>query len=127
MIFVSRCSCVNALPNCAFMQSALQPHCAPAAATQGPLWGRPHRSPGLPPAPPLSMLKRPQIQGVVVRMGRTSASPQFCLQLMSDATSVQVALQRSPAPFNSPRAQFLVGQPLCFDHGADCDGEIRSQ
>ena len=71
---------------------------------------------------PLSMLKRPQIQGVVIRMRGTRASPQLRLQLMSDPTGVQITLQRSPAPFNGPRAQFLVGQPLCFDHGGDCDG-----
>jgi hypothetical protein len=59
-------------------------------------------------------------------MGRTRASPQFRLQLMSDAAGVQITLQRSPAPFNGPRAQFLVGQPLCFGHGADRDGEVRS-
>jgi hypothetical protein len=40
---------------------------------------------------------------------------------------VQIALQRTPAPFSGPRAQFLVGQRLRFDHGVDCDGEVRSQ
>jgi hypothetical protein len=45
---------------------------------------------------------------------------------MSDAAGMQITLQRSPTPFDGPRAQFLVGQPLCFGHGADRDGEVRS-
>jgi hypothetical protein len=85
-------------------------------------------SPWLPPTPTsLSMLKWPQIQGVVVRIRRTSASPQLRLQLMRYAAGVQIALERSSAPLNGPRAQVLVGQRLCFDHGNDCDGEAGSQ
>jgi hypothetical protein len=38
------------------------------------------------------MLKRPQVQGVVVRMMRTSAPPQFRLQLMRYASCMQIAL-----------------------------------
>jgi len=38
------------------------------------------------------MLKRPQVQGVVVRMMRAGASPQFRLQLMCYATGVQITL-----------------------------------
>jgi hypothetical protein len=50
------------------------------------------KSPWLPPAPPLSMLQRPQVEGVVVRVGCTRASPQFRLQLMSYAASMQITL-----------------------------------
>ena len=83
------------------------------------------KSPGFPPAPqPLAMLKRPQVQAVVVGMELACAPPQFRLQLMSYTASVQISLQRSSTPFNGPRTQFLVGEHFCFDHGADC-GELR--
>lgn len=65
--------------------------------------------PWLPPTPPLSMLKRPQVQGFVVRIERTSASTQLRFQLMGNAACVQIALQCSPAPFRCSSAQFVIG------------------
>lgn len=58
-------------PKCAFNQSGHQ---------------------GIPPAPPLSTLERPHVQGVVVKMGCTCASPQLRLQLMNYAVSMLITL-----------------------------------
>ncbi|WP_177142448.1 hypothetical protein [Variovorax sp. YR266] len=40
---------------------------------------------------PLSVFEEVQVQGVIVRMMRTCAPPQFRFQLMSNAAGMQIA------------------------------------
>jgi len=67
------------------------------------------------------MLERPQVQRLVVRGEGAGTPAQFGLQLMGNATGMQIALQRSSAPLRGLGAQFLVGQGFCLGHGADGD------
>ena len=68
------------------------------------------------------MLKRPQIEYLVVGPQSARAPPQLRFQLVSDAASVQVTLQRASAPFGGQRSQVCVRQSLCVDHDLDYGG-----